>query len=164
MGLKVRYQFAASEQHPELEMFWYDGNLSPSELEGQKVPGSGVLFVGDKGMMIATYGNYTLLPADRYSDFKPPAQTIEASMGHHNEWMHAIRTGGKALCNFDYAGPLTETVLLGTVAHRAGRALKWDGQAMTIAGDDAANAMLTKSYREGWEVSGAVPATVAATR
>lgn len=153
LGLKVRYQFAASDSHGDLDMLWYDGNRAPKELEGVKVPGSGVLFVGDKGKMIATYSNYTLLPAESFQNFTPPPKSIEPSMGHHQEWMHAIRTGGQPLCHFNYAGPLTETVLLGTVAHRAGRPLTWDGPNMQVKGDEEAAAMLTKSYREGWDVA-----------
>ncbi len=159
-GLRVDYTFEATDQHDQLELSWYDGDRSPQELEGVKVPGSGVLFVGDKGMMIATYGNYTLLPKEKFAEYQPPEQTIAASIGHHNEWLQAIRTGGETLCKFDYSGPLTETVLLGTVAHRAGRPLRWNGAAARFVDDAAADAMLTKSYRRGWEVPGATASSV----
>jgi hypothetical protein len=111
-------------------------------------------------MMIATYGNYTLLPKEKFADYQPPEQTIAASIGHHNEWLQAIRSGGETLCKFDYSGPLTETVLLGTVAHRAGRPLRWNGAAARFFDDAAADAMLTKSYRSGWEVPGATAPAV----
>lgn len=159
-GLKVSYRFAASDHHDDLELVWYDGNMSPRELEGVKVPGSGVLFVGDKGMMIATYGDYQLLPAERFIDFNPPARSIAPSIGHHAEWLQAIRHGGQPLCHFGYSGPLTETVLLGTVAHQVGRSLRWDGQSMKFREDDKANELLTKSYRTGWEVRGAMATEV----
>ena len=159
-GLKVRYRFDATDTHGDLDFHWYDGDRAPKELEGIKVPGSGVLFVGDKGMMIATYGNYTLLPAEKYAGFKPPAESIPNSIGHYEEWFGAIREDGQSLCHFGYSGPLTESVLLGTIAHRVGRVIKWNGPEAAIIGDDAASSMLTKEYRTGWEVTGATPANV----
>ncbi|MCC9657056.1 Gfo/Idh/MocA family protein [Rhodopirellula halodulae] len=157
-GLKVRYHFDATDHHDEIDLTWYDGDRSPKELEGISVPGSGVLFVGDKGMMIATYGSYTLLPKEKFADFKPAAPRIAESIGHHQEWIQAIRGQGTPLCQFDYSGPLTETVLLGTVAHQCGRELKFNASDMVCVGDDAATALLSKDYREGWSVDAAATA------
>ena len=56
------------------------------------------------------------------------------------------------LCNFDYSGSLIEHNLLGNVAHRAGKTLKWDARNFKITNDEAANKLLTKSYRKGWEI------------
>ncbi|WP_236625348.1 Gfo/Idh/MocA family protein [Rhodopirellula baltica] len=159
-GLKVRYHFDATDKHDELDLTWYDGDRSPKELEGISVPGSGVLFVGDKGMMIATYGDYTLLPKDKFADFKPAAPRIADSIGHHMEWMQAIRGQGTPLCQFDYSGPLTETVLLGTVAHQCGRELKFNASEMVCTGDEQATSLLSKNYREGWSVDAAAAANV----
>lgn len=150
-GLKVSYQFAATDHHSDLKMTWYDGDFGPNEIGGTPVPGSGVLFVGDRGKMIATYGGYQLLPEDQFKTFTPPAKTIASSPGHYQEWFDAIAGGPDALCHFGYAGPLTESVLLGTVAHRAGRTITWDGDQATIKKDEEANRMLTKQYRTGWE-------------
>ena len=92
--------------------------------------GNGTLFVGSKGMLLADYDKYALLPAAQFKDFTPPPKTIATSIGHHEEWIRAAKGGEKALCDFSYSGPLTEAVLLGTVAYRSSAKLTWDPVAM----------------------------------
>src|SRR5438874_7787962 len=79
---------------------------------------NGVLFVGEKGMLLSDYGRHQLLPEKDFSGFQPPKPSIKNSIGHHKEWVEACKTGGATTCNFDYAGALTETVLLGNVSYR----------------------------------------------
>ncbi len=85
---------------------------------------------------------------------KPP-QLLERSPGHVEEWLMAV-AGQKPLdypkSNFTYAGPFTETVLLGNIALRMGRRLEWDGPNMRFTNLPQANQYLTKEYREGWRV------------
>ena len=52
---------------------WYDGNLIPREVAGERVPGNGVMFVGSEGKMYADYGSYRLFPTDKFANYKPPA-------------------------------------------------------------------------------------------
>ena len=73
-----------------------------------------MLFVGDKGQLLADYGKRILLPEDQYKDFKPPEQTIPPSAGHYQEWINGAKTGSPTLCNFDYSGKLVENNLLGS--------------------------------------------------
>lgn len=150
LGLKVHYQFPETAAHPELELVWYDGDLTPKELEGIPVPGAGVLFVGDSGMLFSDYSRHQLYPEEQFKTYERPEQTIPASVGHYVEWFNACRGGSPALCNFDYAGPLTECVLLGAVAHQVGRTIQWDAEAMTCKGDDEATALISKTNRDGW--------------
>jgi len=152
LGLKVHYQFASTDAHPELELIWYDGDLTPRELEGIGVPGAGVLFVGEKGILFGDYSRYQLYPADQFQSFQPPAPSIAPSPGHYVEWFQACRGGSPALCNFDYSGPLTECVLLGTVSHQVGRTLRWKAEQLTCQGDDEATALIHKTNRDGWIV------------
>ena len=84
--------------------------------------------------------------------YEKPPKTIERSPGHHLEWINACKGGKKALSNFDYAGPMTETVLLGNIALRTGRKLYWDPINMNIKNDEKANALLGREYREGWNL------------
>ena len=86
----------------------------------------GILFVGDKGMLLADYGKRILLPEADFKDFQPPKPSIAPSLGHHEEWIHACKTGAPTLCNFEYSGTLIEHNLLGTVAFRVGTKLDWD--------------------------------------
>jgi len=152
MGLKVYYEFSANDQRPGLNLTWYDGNLTPKAIDGQRVPGSGVMFVGTEGKMFASYGNYKLFPQEKFADFKPPAESIPNSIGHHAEWIEACMNGTPTTCNFTYSGALTEAVQLGNVAYRTGESLVWDAKNLKATNTAAAAKYISKEYRAGWEV------------
>ena len=140
---------------PEVTMHWWDGGERPPQFaEEGLLPrwGDGTLFVGDKGMLLSDYGRYVLLPASDFAEFEPPAPTIPNSIGHYAEWIEACKTRGTTTCNFRYSGRLTETVLLGTVAYRAGEAFEWNGDKLEVKGSRKAAAMIDKDYREGWSL------------
>jgi len=103
--------------------------------------GSGVLFQGTEGELLADYSRHKLLPEEKFKDYQRPAPTIPDSIGHHKEWLEAIKTGGPTTCNWDYSGALAETVQLGNVAYRLGKELQWDGDKMRV----------TNVRREEWE-------------
>jgi predicted dehydrogenase len=153
-GLIVRYEFPAREQLPPVTMTWYDGGKRPPFLAERKVPewGAAVLFLGDKGMLIADYGQHKLLPEAQYAGFQRPAPFIPESIGHHAEWFQACKTGSPTTCNFDYSGTLAEAVLLGNVAHRVGKKLQWDAVNLKAVGCPEADRYIHKSYREGWKL------------
>jgi len=138
---------------PACKLTWYDGDLIPKKVNGQTVPANGVMFVGTEGMMFADYGKYKLFPGDKFNDFKPPAETIPNSIGHHAEWIKACKDGSPTTCNFDYSGALTETVLLGNVAYRLGKALDWDAEKLVVTNVPEAAKLINKEYRAGWEVA-----------
>lgn len=152
LGLKVRYTFPARGSMPALNLTWYDGNMTPREVAGEKVPNSGVMFIGSEGHMFANYGSYKLFPKDKFADFEPPEQSIPKSIGHHAEWIKACKDGSPTTCNFDYSGALSETVLLGNVAYRTGKKLEWDAEKLTATNCPEAAALINKNYRRGWEV------------
>src|SRR5262249_44661916 len=114
---------------------------------------SGVLFVGEKGTLLADYNHHVLLPEKEFIDFKPPARSIPDSIGHHKEWVQAIRTGGATTCNFDYSGALAETVLLGNVAYRVGQKLEWDTRKLRATNCAAADEFIQHHYRKGWKLA-----------
>lgn len=153
LGLKVYYEFPANGQRPGLNLTWYDGNMTPREVAGERVPGSGVMFVGTEGKMFASYGNYKLFPRKKYANFQPPAESIPNSIGHHAEWVKACMEGTPTTCNFTYSGALTEAVQLGNVAYRTGETLQWDGKNLTATNSEAAAKYVSKEYRAGWEVA-----------
>jgi hypothetical protein len=111
---------------------------------------SGVLFVGKKGKLLADYGRHLLLPENEFAGFVPPRPFIKDSLGHHREWVEAIKLGGTTTCRFDYSGPLTETALLGNVAYRVGRKLEWDFEKMKAVNCPEADPLLHHHYRSGW--------------
>ena len=111
---------------------------------------SAVLFEGEKGSLVSNYSAHRLLPEDRFKGFERPKPTIARSIGHHREWLEAIRTGGATTCNFDYSGALSETVLLGNVAYKAGVRIQYDAKTGRIAGNEKAERFLRREYRKGW--------------
>lgn len=153
LGLKVQYEFPKRGDLAACKLTWYDGNMTPKQVAGERVPGSGVMFVGTEGHMFADYGNYRLFPRDKFADFQPPEESIPNSIGHHAEWIKACKEGTPTTCNFDYSGALTETVLLGNVAYRTGEKLEWDAANLKATNTSAADQYISKEYRSGWEVS-----------
>lgn len=159
-GLTVRYEFPARSSLPPVKMTWYDGGKEPPQLAeilqrnevDPKGWRSGVLFVGSKGMVLANYGSRILLPKKQFVGVEPPPKTIPDSVGHHQEWINACQQGTPTTCSFDYSGPLTETVLLGNVAYRAGEKIAWDAQNLKAIGSPQAEAYLHSSYRPGWSL------------
>jgi predicted dehydrogenase len=151
--LQVDYRYPARGDRPPVHLTWYHGVAGP-DLTGKvtfRGYTSGVLFEGEKASLVAGYTSYRLLPEDRFKGFQPPPQTVPASVGHHREWLRAIRSGGNTTCNFAYSGALAETVLLGNVAYRAGARLEWDGNAGRLTNKvPQAEQYLRRDYRKGW--------------
>jgi predicted dehydrogenase len=148
----VRYQFPARGNLPPLQLTWYDGGKKPALMEQENLPpwSSGVLFVGDKGMLLADYNRRKLLPESKFADYQPPEPTIPDSIGHHQEWIVGCKTGSPTTCNFDYSGALTEAALLGTVSYRVGEKLVWDAQQLKATNCPRAEEFLRRQYLEGW--------------
>jgi predicted dehydrogenase len=148
----ARYQFPARDNLPGVKLTWYDGGKRPAIIEEQNLPkwGSGVLFVGEKGMLMADYGQHKLLPEAKFAGFQPPPKTIPDSIGHHQEWIVACKTGSPTTCNFDYSGALTESALLGAVAYRTGEKLQWDAKTLKAANCPKADEFIQRKCRAGW--------------
>ena len=157
VDLKVRYEYPARGQQPPVKLTWYQGKYRPEAELGpllDKWKGGGVLFVGDQGRLLANYTQRLLLPEDKFANFTPPAPFVPDAKGnnwHHEQWIQACKTGGRAECDFDYAGPLSEAGLLGNVAYRSGKKLEWDAAALKIPNAPEAEKFLSREYRKGWE-------------
>ena len=149
----VRYQFPAREGMPPVRSH-LDARRQHQEatsLPGQQGTGLGLgIFVGSRGLLAVNYGQWKLLPDDEFAGYKPPEPSIPDSLGHHQEWIIACKTGSPTSCNFDYAGAITETLLLGNVAYRTGQKLEWDGPNMRVTNCPEANNYLQRDYRPGW--------------
>ncbi|HTD85621.1 MAG TPA: Gfo/Idh/MocA family oxidoreductase [Candidatus Binatia bacterium] len=141
-------------QYDGVKVTWSDGGKKPRLITEGTVPSwkAGVLFVGAKGMLLADYTKHRLLPESQFADFKAPARTIPDSIGHYEEWIESCKTGSPTTCNFDYAGALSETVLLGNVAYRAGHKIEWDAANLRVTNDPAAMNFVSREYRKGWTV------------
>ncbi|MCX6898334.1 MAG: Gfo/Idh/MocA family oxidoreductase [Verrucomicrobia bacterium] len=155
--LTVRWEHPARGKRPPVKLTWYDGKESPKRLK--PVEGIdlskwhlGVIFVGEKGTLVANYGKLFLLPEADFKNFQPPKPWLKPSLGHHQEWIHACKTGAPTLCNFDYSGSLVEHNLLGTVAFRTGKKLQWDPKKLKATNCPEADQFIRGSYREGWSL------------
>ncbi len=151
----VRYEFDARGDMPPVTVHWYSGGIypwRPPELEQERnFPKEGGLYIGEKGKILAPHGaGPRLIPESKMKGFKPPEPFLPRGLSHHQEWLQACKGGPKPLANFDYAGPLTEVILLGNVAIRTGKKLTWDGPNMQVTNIPEANQFLSRQYRQGW--------------
>jgi len=155
----VHYEFAARGDMPAVTLHWYDGGIiaaRPKDLEdSREMPREdGLIFVGDKGKMLVTgWGGNSprLIPESKMKAYKRPPETLARSIGHHKEWLKACKQGTPTESGFDFAGPMTEAVLLGTVCVRmGGRKLIWDSDNMKVTNLPEANKYLHYEYRQGW--------------
>jgi len=158
-GSIVRYEFAARGEMPPVSLTWYDGGLRPlliPELEpGMKMGEGGTLYVGDKGKIL----NDMILPASLREAYKAPEPYIPSSPGHEEEWIIACKGGAAAGSDFEWAGPLTETVLLGNIAlHNevkqklGGEVMMWDPDKYSFTNMPEADQFLHCEYRKGWNL------------
>ena len=103
-------------------------------------------------MLLTDYGRKKLLPEELFAGFQPPSPFIPSSIGHHEEWLQACKTGCTTTCNFAYGSLLTETVLLGNVAFRTGHKLHWDARSLKVTNSTQAMNYIRTEYRRGWEL------------
>jgi predicted dehydrogenase len=161
----IRFEFPARGTQPPVKLTWYDGGkLPPAELvDGQSLAkGGGCLFVGEKGRLLVGHGGGaggggrgnggTLLPTKEFAGFQPPEPFLPRSLGHYREWIEACKNGGPTGSNFDYAGAMTETILLGNVALRACRKIEWDGPNMRSRNETIDDLYIHREPRKGWEL------------
>ncbi|MFL5519841.1 MAG: Gfo/Idh/MocA family protein [Gemmatimonadales bacterium] len=161
-GMLVHYEFAGRGGQPPVKLSWYDGGLMPPrpavlpddvvfEREG------GVIFVGERGILMhETYGaNPRIWPLELMEEANAvPATLPRIATSHEMNWADACMQHGTACSPFEYAAPLTETMLLGIAALRSGqgRKLYYDDASMTFTNATEANPLLTREYRTGWAI------------
>jgi predicted dehydrogenase len=161
----IRTRFGQRNGRGPLNLTWFDGgDKLPDEkrsykehLHGEKAPDSGLLIVGEKGSFFSVndYGaEHTLLPKDKFKEVDKPKPTLPRSPGHFKEWVDGIKAGdpSKAMSNFEYAGRLTESVLLGVVALKTGTAIEWDPVAMKAKNVPSADQYIRRDYRKGFSI------------
>jgi hypothetical protein len=184
----ITLHFAATDKSKSpIEMTWSDGGIRPSHPEivpansdiGGKDSANGVLIIGEKGLISTNINDSSpMMPKlylnDGTTDFGPETgSTEEPEYGHQRKWVDACKAGFNSkehkelTSSFDYAGPMTETVLMGNLAIRSymlrkekdkgydyyGRKkLLWDGENTKITNLEEANQFVGRTYRKGWNV------------
>ena len=154
----MHFEFPARAEMPPVRLTWYDGGLRPPrppELEDSREMGrenEGLLFVGDKGSILCGFNGSDprLIPESRMQEFQQPPKTLSRSPGNYREWIEACKGGKPGGANFEFEGPVTETVLLGNVALRTGKKLYWDGPNMKVVNPVEAQQYVTSEYRPGF--------------
>ncbi len=171
-------KFPARGDLPAVDFHWYEGKKDGKKVlpnaditallpgkrgaDGQvELASSGSLLVGDKGILYSPndYGAaFVLLPEKDFSGLVKPKPTLprngKGDGGMKEEWVAAIKAGKPemAMSNFDYAGNLTEAILLGNAAVRSGKSFKWDAVKLASPDVPSINQFITKEYRKGWEI------------
>ncbi|MBP5319679.1 MAG: Gfo/Idh/MocA family oxidoreductase [Kiritimatiellae bacterium] len=148
----VTYDFPAREGLPACQLFWYDGGLRPpvlpKELDGQKLPEGGALYIGSKGVML---NDRVVTPACAEKAEAVPKTLVRR--GHtFREWLTACKGGEKAGCDFEWASYITDFVLLGNLAIQTGKPVAFDPAAMRVTNNPAADALIRQPYHNGWKL------------
>ena len=160
MATKTYYEFPARGSKPPVKLTWYDGGMFPATppefAAGEKLNAEGgAIMVGSKGKVIYdTYGLRSRLLPDslQKSVGDPPRALPRITTSHEVNWSNACKGIGEASTPFEYAAKLTEVMLLGVVALRAGTKIQYDGANMTVTNSREANDLLAREYRRGWSL------------
>lgn len=179
----LMFEFPEREGLPACKFYWYDGGNLPGDdvisqlpesfqarIKKQQEEGgrktSGAVLVGSKGLLFSPddYGaKYFLLPEDNFKDYKVPEQTLpripySAGGDQRQKWEFVSTVKGEykpgTMANFGYAGRLTETILVGNLAMRAGEGqrIAWDAKNLKSTNVAEVNAFVHREYREGWSL------------
>ncbi len=162
----VYLNYPATEKRPALRMSWYDGGLRPPRPSGLREKdqrlfeggedGEGIMYVGDKGILLAGFnGNHPQVYPESSKYQAPP----EPKREHHgrdiaiDQWIAACKGGPKPTANFESQSPVTEAFLLGCIAQRLpGELLVWDTEKAQITSSEKANACVDPPARSEYRV------------
>ena len=161
---RINYHFPASDTRPEVTLVWRDGGLLPPKprdwpaaITWPPQAGGGQLWIGSDGAMVAgVYGeDPRLVNEERNRELQAnlPEEKFPRVESVYAEWISAIKGGPPAGSNFaDYAGPLTEMILLGNLALRVGQTIELDPTGGAITNVLVPEEWIIPTYREGWEL------------
>jgi len=147
--MRVEYEFEARGDQPPVQITWYHGGWKP---EGAEVYGKGsaVLFEGDDGRLLADYTTRKIF-MEAGKEAQPVKPSIPNSIGHHREFIEAVKSGSETTCNFEYGAKLAEVGLLGNVSYRVGqKKLEWNAKEMRATNVPEADQFIRREYRKGW--------------
>ena len=156
----VSYQFPKNKNRGPVKLTWYDGGKKPDPALAKEktLPGNGSIIIGTKDTLYVPmyWGPGRFLSGAKLEDFKNVPEHLpkpkDFGRHHYQEWIDACKGGKPAYSNFDYAGPMTESVLLANVALRAAGKIEWDAKKMRVTNLPAINQYVQHSYRKGWSL------------
>jgi len=152
--MKVKFEYQAMGDQSDVTVYWYQGEVKPEIWMKEGIPQwpNGILFIGDRGMLLSDYGKYMLLPEKSYEGYVPPDPFLPRIQSHHDEWLNACKSDTSPSANFEYSGWLTEANHLGNVAFRCQRRLEWDAEMLEAKGLPTADPLIRCNYRKGWSL------------
>lgn len=155
----IHWQFPARGDMPEVSLYWYDGGLRPPkpaelDIEGRDMPEEGLLFVGDKGKILAGFSgdNPQLIPESKMRAFVKPPETLPRPIDELDQWIRACRGGEPSDASFQNAYNFSEAIAIGNIALRTDKKLTWDAKNVRFANAPEADRLMTRKYRKGWEL------------
>ncbi len=155
----VRWEFPEREGMPPVSLHWYDGGLRPPlpvelEQDGEPMPEEGLLFVGEQGKILAGFQGQEprLVPRQKMERFSPPPRTLARPLDELSQWVRACRGVAPSDASFPSVSAISETILIGTIALRVPKKLRWDAASGRFVGAPEADALMTRQYRPGWEL------------
>jgi predicted dehydrogenase len=153
-SMAATYEYGPRDKQPAVKLVWHQGENKPDIWTKKGIPQwqNGVLFIGEKGMLLSDYSKHVLLPEKTFADYKAPAPSLPRVKGHWAEWVECCKAGKPASANFTYSGWLTEANHLGNVAYRVGKKLTWDAAKMAATNAPEADQYIRREYRKGWEL------------
>ena len=156
---EVVWMFEETDTRPAIKFVWRDGTLTfnpPEELEeNRKMGGNGVLVIGDKGKILGGgwSGSPRIIPETKMREYQRPPKTLPRSKGHHRNWLDACKNGGPTVSNFEYGARLTEFILLGNLAIRAGKRIYWDDANMKVKDMPELDSLIREVYTPEWDLN-----------
>jgi predicted dehydrogenase len=153
-SMSAIYEFGPRGDQPAVKLTWHQGVNKPEIWKTKGIPqwNDGIVFIGDKGMLLTNYQKFVLLPEKDFADVKLPEPSLPRATSHYAEWITACKGGKPCLADFQYSGWLTETNHLGNVAYRVGKKLTWDAAKMRATNASDADKFIRREYRKGWEL------------
>jgi hypothetical protein len=127
-------------------MAWSQTDANAHGLEDKT---QGIMFQGTDATLVANYKTYTIIPEKGRKIVEPP-KTLARSVGHHREWLDAIKSRAQCSCHFEYGHRLASVGNLGNISLWTGEKLRWDPRAERVTNHPEANEFLTKTYRKPW--------------
>jgi len=153
----IRFKFPAQESLPAFDLYWYDGGMKPFaprelEADGEDIPSEGLMFVGDRGKILGGFRgeNPRILSSGRMTD----RESIDSGSVDRNTsiWVDQVLTRTQSPGSFRHAQTITDTINLGAIALRSEGPVEFDAENVMITNNKEANRLLSRDYREGWEL------------
>jgi predicted dehydrogenase len=160
--LEAHWEIPGNDWRPGIRVSWYQGGAmprSPREWVDLNRIGHGVMFRGTRGFLIADFWSRLLIPFGNDADMsyydRRAKEEMLPDLGHfQKEWTQACKGNLKTSADFDYNGRMSEMLLLGLAAYRAGENLSYDGASGKIVNLPQAHGLLGRQYRDGWTLDG----------